>query len=209
MTKREELTNTLIDFYKKPVAQVSTELFLTIGAVIFFALFAIRPTLVTMSDLVSELEQKRTLDGQLSQKIASLSSLQGQYVAIQNQAQVLDQAFPNTPDTIYVLKTIEKLASDNRLAITALQISQVPSSSDTDISQLDAEQISRQTFSLSVTVVGEYESIKNFIADLINSRRIMTVEAINFSVQENSTNRQLATTVTISSYYFGTQRTQK
>src|SRR3989339_859675 len=122
MNKGQKLTNTILDFYKSPVAQVSTELFLTIGAVIFFALFAIRPTLITMSDLVNELTEKRKLDLKMSQKIATLATLQGQFTPLQNQAVVLTQAFPDSPDLLYVLKLIERNASEHKLAIQNLQV---------------------------------------------------------------------------------------
>jgi hypothetical protein len=69
---RTQLMSALNDFYHKPVAMVSLELFLSIGAVVFFAIFAVRPTLLTMADLIKEIEDKRALDQQLQQKIASL-----------------------------------------------------------------------------------------------------------------------------------------
>ena len=76
MTKRQQLTNTLVEFYNQPIAKVSLELFLSIVAVIFFAIFAIRPTLLTMSDLIKELQEKEVLNEKLSQKTAALSSVQ-------------------------------------------------------------------------------------------------------------------------------------
>ena len=63
---RQQLTTTLLSFYHRPVAQVSLELFLSVATVVFFAVFAIRPTLVTMSNLIKELEDKRQLDQQLT-----------------------------------------------------------------------------------------------------------------------------------------------
>jgi hypothetical protein len=57
--QRQKLIRNLNAFYQKPVAKVSLELFLSVGTIIFFAMFAIRPTLLTMSDLVKEIEDKR------------------------------------------------------------------------------------------------------------------------------------------------------
>ncbi len=106
-----------MNFYQRPVAKVSLELFFSIGAVLFFAVFAIRPTLLTMSDLIKELEDKRNLDQQLSQKIAALSTAQASFLGAQNRLVVLDEAIPTSPQFIYSLKLLEKVASDNRLVI--------------------------------------------------------------------------------------------
>ncbi len=72
--KRSQLTTTLLQFYDKPIAKVSLELFFTVAAVIVFALFAIRPTLSTMGKLIKELEDKQALNQKLAQKVAALST---------------------------------------------------------------------------------------------------------------------------------------
>ena len=65
----EDAKKFLFTFYQKPIAQVSTELFFTIGATIFFAAFAIRPTILTMTDLVKEIQDKREAEEKLNQKV--------------------------------------------------------------------------------------------------------------------------------------------
>jgi len=202
MNKGQKLTNTILDFYKSPVAQVSTELFLTIGAVIFFALFAIRPTLITMSDLVNELTEKRKLDLKMSQKIATLATLQGQFTPLQNQAVVLTQAFPDSPDLLYVLKLIERNASEHKLAIQNLQVNDLPNQTQV----ITTEQSTRISFPLSLTLTGSFESIKNFIDALQNSRRVITVENISFNTQESSNNRTLEATLSLTAHSFGSEK---
>ena len=116
-TKRAQVAKTLNEFYQKPVARVSLELFLSVGAVIFFAIFAIRPTLVTMSDLVKEIEDKRDLDQKLTQKIASLSTAQTTYLEVQDRLYLLEEALPTTPDVIHAIKIVEKIASEQNILI--------------------------------------------------------------------------------------------
>ena len=68
------------------MAKASVELFLSIlrhpCSLLFFS---IRPTLLTMSDLIKEIQDKENLDKQLSQKIASLSTVQPLYLRLQDQ----------------------------------------------------------------------------------------------------------------------------
>ena len=89
-----QLNDILNKFYENPVARVSIELFLSIFTVIFFAVFAIRPTLLTIADLIKEIEDKEDLIVQLDRKIASLSSAETEYRKFYYQLGLLDEAIP-------------------------------------------------------------------------------------------------------------------
>lgn len=197
---RKELVKALNDFYMKPVARVSLELFLSVAAVLFFAVFAIRPTLLTMSDLIKEIEDKRKLDQQLTQKIAALSSAQGEYLRVQNQLSVLDDALPDDPRLMEVIKTLEKIASDRNTAISFLNVNEVP---DIPAEPLSFESSKRQQMSISLTLSGDYLSIRQFIEDLKNTRRTFIIDTVIFSLSEEQGSKALKATITLGVPYFG------
>ncbi len=202
-SKNIELTKTLLQFYDKPVAKVSLELVFSILTVIFFALFAIRPTLLTMSDLIKEIEDKRALDLKLKQKAASLSSVQGEYAALQDRLIVLDQAIPPTPRFEEALAIIEKVASEQKIAISSIQAKEVPKEDDGGVSFSQKVRVSRP---VSVTVVGDYPSIRQFTQALRETQRTMTVDSIVFTLAEERGKRRLRATITISIHYFGVDK---
>ena len=197
---RRQLTSTLLQFYQHPVAQVSLELFLSIGAVIFFALFAIRPTLLTMSDLIKEIEDKRKLDQQLNQKIVALSSAQTEYLSLEPQLAVLDEAIPTSPQLLESLKILEKVASERRLVISTMSVSEIPD--ETAVTNPDRT-LSRQTIAVKLIVEGEYLQIRQFIEDLRNTRRVFVVESVTFSTGEERGFKKLSAVLTIGIPYFG------
>lgn len=203
MTKDKEITSTLMDFYNKPVARVSLELFLSILAVIFFALFAIKPTLETMTSLIKELEDKKELDLQLGQKIASLASVQSQYLASKNELVVLDEALPSSPELIKTLKIIEKVASETKLVITSLKISELPPEKPNQTST--SGKFVKKSYHSSVTVEGDYQSIREFVERIQLSRKVLVTEAIDFSLSDSQGTKRLIATITISSHYFSSQ----
>lgn len=195
--KTSDIKNKLLDFYKNPVAQVSTELFLTVGAIIFFALFAIRPTVLTMSDLINELEEKEKLSEKFRQKIATLSTLQAQYQQIRNDAVILlDEAFPNDPELTRVLKSLEKLASENQLIIDTIQVAEIPTAEASNSATLSS-------YPLSITVYGEYENIRSFSEGILNLRRMLTIDSITFQTEEDRNTRKLSATIAVNAQYFG------
>lgn len=203
MTPRRQLTGALVNFYSNPVARVSLELFLTIGTVIFFGIFAIRPTLVTMSNLIKELEEKRALDTQLSQKIAALSSVQGQYAQLETRTGVLDESIPSQPFFKDALKTIEKIASDNKLVIASINAPEVP---EEVVATGSIDQLERVSLPLIVTVTGDYPTIRAFVEAIRQARRSMIVDDVIFSVRDERGRRVLNTAVTINLQYFRTKK---
>lgn len=203
--RRKQLATLLDQFYHNPVAKVSMELFLTVGLVIFLALFAIRPTLLTMSDLLKEIEDKTELNDQLDKKVAALGSAQSIYLALEERLPVLDAAIPSSPQTIRTLKIIEKLATDNEVVVSSISLQEVPESPAT---VPDFEDLTRVNLEIALAVVGDYTSIKNFVAGLQNSQRAFVVDSVIFRISETRGDKQLRASISVQAPYFGVQGAQ-
>lgn len=197
-TRQEQLQSVLLDFYKNPIARVSLELIFSIAAVIFFAIFAIKPTLQTMTELIKEISDKRVLNEQLNQKIASLNTAQSQYEKYSSQFYLLDEAIPKTARLVESLKMVEKIASENNLAIQGITISSVPN----ETAEADADKAKRETLTFNVDLTGDYLDIRQFIEGLMNSRRMMIVDQVNFSMGSNRYQKNLNAVVRINLPYY-------
>ncbi len=203
--RQTQVQQALFEFYRNPVARVSLELIFSIVAVIFFAVFAIRPTLQTMSDLVKEIEDKRALDEQLTQKIASLNTAQTQYELFSKQFYLLDEALPKTAQITQALKIVEKIASDNQLIIQNITVSAVPS----ELVTASAGNATRNTLTFNVDVLGDYLQIREFIEDLMDSRRMMIVDQVNFSLgSTRQQQRALTAVIRVNLPYYQSGETQ-
>lgn len=202
-TQREKLTKILNDFYQRPVARVSLESFLSVGAVIFFAIFAIRPTLVTMSDLVKEIEDKRDLDQKLTQKIAALSTAQTSYLDVQDRLFLLEETLPSTPDLIQVVKIIEKVAVDHGVLIDSLTISEVPKEIAEDVT---FSRLRKNSFPISMSLSGDYANVRSFVQGLISYRRLFITDTVIFSTSEERGQKRLRVNISLSVPYFGVNK---
>lgn len=200
MAKNTQLTTLLDRFYHSPVALVSFELFLSIAVILFFAVFAIRPTLLTMSDLIKEIEDKRTLDSQLGQKSAALAAAQSNFTGLEERSKVLDEALPRGVDMVYVLKVLEKIASDQNLTIANMTVLTIPADppAETTIAQLE-----RTSMPVQIVVTGSYENIRGFAERLRESRRSFVIERITFSTKDARGEKALEATILIGVPYFG------
>lgn len=197
--KNKQIQQALAKFYHNPVAKVSFELFLTIFGVIFFAIFAIRPTLLTMSDLIKEIEDKEKLDQQLQRKVAALSTAQQEYQLYQDQLELVDEAIPQSMQLITTLKIIEKIASSQDLIISDLKLGNIPENNQQTLTD---ENITRVDQGLELSVMGSYPSIRDFIEALQQSRRTMVVNLIEFNIKEDRGKSTLEATMTVSIPYF-------
>lgn len=198
--RRRQLLNVLNQFYEKPIARVSFELLVSVAVILFFAIFAIRPTLLTMSDLIKEIEDKRELDQALNQKIAALSTAQAEYLQLESRLTVLDESLPSNPDLIDILKILEKIASDRGLVISALSVSSIPAEPEEGTSFADLE---RQDLLISLTITGDYPTIREFVEDLRLSRRSFVVDSVTFNTGEEQGITVLRATMTVNAPYFG------
>lgn len=199
---REQITKILADFYHKPVAKVSLELFLSIGAVLFFAVFAIQPTLVTMSDLIKELEDKRELDQKLQQKVAALSTAQTNYQQIEPQLQYLEEAIPSSPRLIEALLLIEKTASEKGVVIDSLRVGEVPEEVEADLTKANTRRVA---IPISMSISGSYPTLRSYLIDLINLRRTFVIDTISFSRSSGRGSESLRATVTLSMPFYQEQ----
>ena len=198
--RAQQMSAALNHFYTNPVAKVSLELFLTIGLILFLGMFAIRPTLLTMSDLLKEIESKKELQTALTKKVAALQTAQNEYASIEDRLPILNAAIPEQPDIIYTTKILEKIAADNSVIINNLSISKLPEKQDEAI---PFSQKTKETLQISTNISGDYISIKNFAEALRSSRKSFVIESVTFSLQEDKGNKKLSANFTINTPYFG------
>ncbi len=200
--KSQDITRVLTEFYHNPVAQVSSQLVFSILAVIVFAIFAIRPTLLTMSDLIKEMHDKETLNQALIQKVAALSSAQAEFAISQDKIEILDQAIPPSPRLAEAVSIIEKIASDDNLLIRTLQANEVPREDSTATSSGEKTRISKP---IVITVQGDYPTIRKFVSDLQNTQRIFVIDSVIFNLSDERGQKRLQAIITINIQYFGNQ----
>lgn len=198
--QRKDLSASLNQFYTQPIAVVSFELLLSISLVIILGVFAIKPTLTTMSDLIKEIEDKKELNEQLTSKIAALGTAQTVYFSLEDRLQLLDQAIPSQPELIKSLKIIEKLATDNNIILESLSVPSIPNETPSEVS---SKQLERVPLPVTISVVGDYVSIRAYVEALRNMRRSFVVDTVTFSIEENRGERKLRASITLNLPYFG------
>lgn len=158
---------------------------LTFGALSFFGVFAINPTLSTIVDLKKQVADNKAVDQQLTTKINNLSSLQQQYNQLGPALTNVYTAVPKSAEVPLLSAQIAALAKKNTLAITTYRVAQV---------QLATKQpnTKTQSFIFTLQATGNYNNMLTFSSELANLDRIITVESMEIG-RDSKTNDLVVT----------------
>jgi Tfp pilus assembly protein PilO len=156
--------------FKEERTQKFTTIVFTIIALSFFGLFAISPTLSTITNLNKQLSDNKFVDQQLQTKINSLYALQQSYAQLQPDLTYVYDSIPKDPQSPILIGQIQSLAQSSNVTITGLQSSMVavpdPSTPTKDY----------YGFTFSVSATGDYQSLSKFVNSLISMQRIVSVD---------------------------------
>jgi len=160
--------------FKEEKTQKITYIALTLVALSFFGLFAISPTLSTISKLDKELKDDKFVEQQLQKKINDLSTLQEKYNTLQNDLPSVYAAVPTNPSVALLVAQIQSLAQTSGIKLSSAQVFSVDSDSG-------GKKYSAFNFSLSAT--GDFSQISGFISSLNSMKRITTQNIISITRQ--------------------------
>lgn len=164
----------LSQFYKKTKTRTYSGIILSLITVIFFIFFAIRPTLKTITQLIRQTKDQKNVAAEMEKKITSLAEAQRNYLTVEPDLPLIEQAIPQNPEIALLTKEIEALAKQAGVGLTSLRFNEIPLTPN----KLQKE---KQEVKISLSILGSYPNLKNFLRELMSLRRVILVE--NFSFQ--------------------------
>ena len=203
----EVVRDQLKRFYDKPVTRVSLELVLSIMTVMLFSLFALRPTLNTMSQLVKEIEDKRIVDDALTKKLAALNTAQSEYFTYKDRFAILETAVYENLTLQDTLFGIEYLAQKSGVSLQTLRIKEFPvgnlgdvvETKDTKTATVKKKVIG--VYSVSLSFSGNYQNIVAFFKEVESVRPLFSIQSFSFSIRrDRSEQAQLNAGATLYTY---------
>jgi Tfp pilus assembly protein PilO len=193
---------------EKPRNRVYTAVIFSFLAISLFAWYAIRPTIQTIIYLRREISDKSVLDKQMEQKIANLIEAQANYENIKDQLQLLDEAIPLNPDTLDAISQLQNLISTSGATISAIRVASVPLVAAGDENAKTKTTQPSHSYSINLTVDGRYSDLEQYLQEIINMRRILTVDQLSILPDKDTTSQSssesgslLRLTIQLDSYY--------
>lgn len=165
---------------EQPMVRASLFLILSLILLIGLLLFALKPTLVTISTLLGQITTQREIVAKLDQKIVEIS--QSQQVWTQNQSKLflLDQALPTKPSLQEFDKALEEQASASGIKLSGITFVKVP------FSGKNADNIE-----FSLVAGGKYQEIRGFVEILESLRRLTHLDSVIIASDDKNNNLTL------------------
>ncbi|MBI3290096.1 type 4a pilus biogenesis protein PilO [Candidatus Microgenomates bacterium] len=174
-TKYRQLLQSLLE--KREDIRAYLSILLSLATVAFFGVFALRPTLTTIGELVSQINSERQILATLDQKIKNLETAKTNLQKIKADLPVLDQAIPAVPDPHLAVRQIETLAAQNGVTPINIALGKTPLVNTTPV--LGAQTDSSYPFSFAFN--GEAQNLLSFLNNLKSLRRIVMIDGITIN----------------------------
>lgn len=169
----EKYYKDFIPYVKKDKNQQYISIILTLTVSIFFLLFAINPTVSTIVKLKKDLKDSEFVEQALEKKIANMSSLFQQRERIKEDIPLILEAVPMSPEATILFAQMQSVADSSSVTLSNENTVDIP---------LDSSNASDSaSFNFQVTASGEYNNVYQFLSNLTDMQRAVSVESINIS----------------------------
>lgn len=196
-TSTASYKKSLSNFYEKPSARVSSALILTIFAIIFFATFAIRPTLTTIVELNKKIDDQKIVVEKLENKATALATAQSEYLLIEDKIPLVDAAIPKTNSLDTLLKQIEGIAASINIPLDSIQVDQVSFPEEID----KRDQGNVLELPLNISLSSPYLDIKEFMILLSKMKRLVSIDSVSFSTEKTEDGENIKMSLSVKSYH--------
>lgn len=188
----------LARFYHQKKVRVYTGTVLSIFTIAFFLLFAIKPAVVTIAGLVKKINDQKLVSEKLEKKVQALTQARKNYLAIQADLNLVEQALPTKPEISYFLKELEALTRQAGITLNTAQFGQIDLKEKKAITQKTPKEIG-----FNLTTSADYQKLKNFLQILGSLRRTVLINAFGFttSKKEEGEAKPLGLAVQANVYY--------
>lgn len=182
---REQFLNVVKLYQKRQDLRVYLEVILSLLTIIFFAFFALRPTILTISQLYKDIQAKEEIVQKLEEKINNLELAQELVSEKQTVIEIARLSVPGEPTPESFARQIEGLSQTTGITLSGISVGEVTilgearkTAQDKDLKPLPEGSMG-MPFTISIS--GEYGNLFNFLRNLENLRRPASIDNISIS----------------------------
>ncbi len=171
-------------YEQKAEVKESIELLLTFLTISFFIVFALRPTINTITELISSINSQKEIQNKLETKLSDLSRARQGYTQQEKRLFLVDQALSRDPAPDFFLRQLEGLAAAHNLNLKSFSVGEslLYGQAPKEIKEPRNKPLvagTKQTV-IAFIINGSFENAMEFLQDLENLRQIFTVETFSF-----------------------------
>ena len=174
-----------------------SEIAFTLCVIAAFILFALKPTMATISDLLGKINSKKILVSQMDIKIKNIVQAQDNFAKIQDNYPIILSCVPSRPSYYQAATQLQKAGEKHSINFNKLSFN------------LDKD---NTNFSITISNQNDFIAFLETIKTLSQSRRPLTIDTFSFSLPKSNTASASANSVNFAlntKYYFLEKENEK
>ena len=168
------------------------ELSLTLAAIIIFSVFAIKPTAITIIELLKEIKAKEETIRKMSIKITNLQKAQSLISQEQEAIKIINRSLPSEPDPEIIIRQAQAVSSESNSEIGSISVSRV-SLTKTKKTNTGKTNLPANTdgFDLSISINGKYENLMKALELYEKLERTTIINQFSFSKKQTEEEKEI------------------
>jgi len=181
--------NVLLRYKDKPQIRAYLEILLSLATISIFGVFAIKPTALTIAQLLKEIEEKKATLATMEEKISNLRIASNVHNQNLEKIALLETSIPKRPKPEDFAKQVEGLSGKNSVELIKVSTSGGLLTGE----RTQADSFENLGFSIGTRVlVDNFAQMSGFTSDLLNNlRNPISISSIRFDSQSEKDRRTI------------------
>ncbi len=175
--------DTMKRFLQSPMRKTYSFAGVTLIVVAIFLFGAIRPTLVTISRLRTEIKERESIDQILQYKLNTLQALSVDYTEREDNLSFIDDLYPSNSDFSILMANLERITSKYEFTLQSLQIGNEDDANAEQEALADPNALSQ--VQARMIVEGSRNRLVELVDHIENLPEVPDVERVTFSPSDN------------------------
>lgn len=155
---------------------------MTVVVSLVLIVFAIRPTILTITQINAEIKEKNRLNTALDAKISTLSALDKQYAGVQTELSNLKLIYPDDGDFSLLMANMEPVLARNSFSLSGISFDKYGDNNFTLAPKVLIP------WTVKINVKGSSVNVVNLLKDLEALPMYPVIEGFSYSDQKDSNN---------------------
>lgn len=179
---KEYFLNIALVYKRRPDLKMYLELFLSLVTISFFLVLALKPTIITILDLLKDIKTNEDVIVRMDLKIKDLPIAQNVFSTQIEKINLLETAVPARPDPHLFARQIEGIANKNSIFLLSLSFDKlVLVGEDNEKPEKPAFLEGAKEISITLSSTGSYANLLSFLSDLETLRRPYLISSVSLS----------------------------
>jgi Tfp pilus assembly protein PilO len=152
----------------------------TVLVAILLIVFAIRPTILTITRINKEIKEKERINKALESKIEAMVALDEQYAELEDEFKSLQLIFPTSGNFSLFMSNIDAVVSRNGFSLRGLSFSEY----DTELYDISSAVLA--PWGVQISVVGPESNIDNLFDDLESMPMYPVIDRFSYGQSEEN-----------------------